>query len=231
MMSTTNQLGGKDAVPRVRSLAARQRGPTRYAAPIWMFGFRSVSTLASAVLFALVLAGCDMQDMYEEPKDTPLQPSSFFDDDRSARPLVPDTVARGELRTNTAFFAGKLGTNLVVALPIPLTKNLLNRGQERFDIFCAPCHDRLGNGNGMIVQRGYRQPPSFHIQRLREAPIGYFFDVASAGFGAMPDYASQISPDDRWAIAAYIRALQFSQHATLADVPPDQRQKLEAKQP
>jgi mono/diheme cytochrome c family protein len=193
--------------------------------------FVPLGVTAGMALLALVLTGCDMQDMYEEPKYTPLQPSSFFNDHRSARPLVQDTVARGELRTNTVFFAGKSGTNLVAALPVPLTKDLLKRGEERFDIFCAPCHDRLGNGNGMIVQRGYRQPPSFHIPRLREAPVGHFFDVMSNGFGAMPDYASQISPEDRWAIAAYIRALQFSQHATLADVPPDQQQKLEAKQP
>ena len=182
-------------------------------------------------ILGLLGAGCDMQDMYEEPKYTPLQPCAFFDDERSARPLVPGTVARGELRTNTVFFTGKSGTNLVAVLPVPLTRDLLERGEERFNIFCAPCHDRLGNGNGMIVQRGYRQPPSFHIPRLREVPIGHFYDVMSNGFGAMPDYAAQISPEDRWAIAAYLRALQFSQQAKLADVPPEQRQKLEAKQP
>ena len=189
------------------------------------------SVAAGLVALELALTGCDMQDMYEEPKYTPLQPSAFFTDQRSARPLVPDTVAQDQLRTNVIFYTGKSGTNLAVVLPVLLTKDVLKRGEERFDIFCAPCHDRLGNGNGMIVQRGYRQPPSFHIPRLREAPIGHFFDSMSNGFGAMPDYAGQISPDDRWAIAAYIRALQFSQHATLADVPMEQRQKLEATQP
>jgi mono/diheme cytochrome c family protein len=184
-----------------------------------------------AVLGLALLTACDMQDMYEQPKYTPLQKTDFFDDHRSARPLVTDTVAREELRTNQVFYTGKSGTNLVTELPVTLSFDLLTRGQERYEIFCAPCHDRTGSGNGMIVQRGYRQPPSFHIPRLREAPIGHFFDVMSNGFGAMPDYAAQIAPTDRWAIAAYIRALQFSQHAPLADVPPEQRQKLEAKQP
>jgi cytochrome c553 len=187
--------------------------------------------VACVALGLASLTACDMQDMYEQPKYEPLKPSPFFNDDRSARPLVEDTVARGELRTNEVFFTGKSGTNLVAALPLVLTKGLLTRGQERYSIFCAPCHDQAGNGNGMIVQRGFRQPMSFHTPRLREAPIGHFYDVMSSGFGAMSDYAAQISPEDRWAIAAYIRALQLSQHATLADVPTEQRQRLEAKEP
>jgi len=176
---------------------------------------------------AVLLAGCDRQDMYEQPKYEPLQKSDFFGDDRSARPLVADTVARSELRTNTAFYTGKVGTNLVTELPVPVTKDLLLRGQERFDIFCSPCHDRTGNGNGMIVQRGLRPPPSYHIDRLRQAPIGHFFDVMSNGIGAMQDYSAQITPEDRWAIAAYIRTLQFSENARPADVPPAQLKKLE----
>jgi len=178
-----------------------------------------------------LLAGCDRQDMYEQPKYEPLQHSTAFGDDRSARPHVADTVAQGELRTNTEFFAGKSGTNLVTVIPFQVTKAFLGRGEERYNIFCAPCHDAVGNGSGMIVQRGFRQPPSLHIPRLRDAPIGRFYDVMSNGFGLSPDFSAQISPEDRWAIAAYIRALQLSQHATLADVPAAQRQELEAKVP
>ncbi len=177
------------------------------------------------------LTACDMQDMYQEPKYQPLQSSESFNDGRSARPLEPDTVAQGQLRTNTLFYGGKSGGKDATALPMPLTVELLKRGEERYDIYCAPCHDRVGNGNGMIVQRGFRPPASFHIQRLRDAPIGHFYDVMSNGFGTMADFSSQITPEDRWAIAAYIRALQLSQHATLAEVPMEQRQKLEAKVP
>jgi len=187
--------------------------------------------VACVALGLASLTACDMHDMYEQPKDEPLQPSPFFNDDRSARSLVADTVARGELRTNEVFFTGKSGTNFVAQLPLPVTKDLLVRGRERYSIFCAPCHDQTGSGNGMIVQRGFRQPVSFQIPRLREAPVGYFYDVMSSGFGTMSDYAAQISPKDRWAIVAYLRALQLSQHATLADVPPEQRQKLEANEP
>lgn len=172
----------------------------------------------SISLAVLLLTGCDRQDMYQQPKYEPLQ---------AARSLEPDTVARGQLRTNAVFFTGKSGTNLVTKIPMPVTNDLLKRGRERYDIFCTPCHDRLGTGNGMIVQRGFRPPQSFHIARLREAPVGYFYDVTTTGFGAMSDMASQISPEDRWAIAAYIRALQLSQHATVADVPADQRRSLE----
>jgi hypothetical protein len=177
------------------------------------------------------LTACDMQDMYQQPKYTPLESSDSFNDGRSARPLEPDTVAQGQLRTNTLFYAGKSDGKYATALPMPLTMQLLKRGHERYDIYCAPCHDRIGNGNGMIVQRGFRSPASFHIQRLRDAPIGHFYDVMSNGFGAMADFSAQITPEDRWAIAVYIRALQLSQHATLADVPPDQKQKLEAQGP
>ncbi|MBI4537329.1 MAG: cytochrome c [candidate division NC10 bacterium] len=167
--------------------------------------------------------------MADQPRYNPLAKSTFFEDARSARPLVPGTVARGHLRADEPFFAGKSGGELVTALPFPLTRGLLERGQGRFNIFCSPCHDRTGNGGGMVVRRGYRRPPSFHNERLREAPIGHFFDVITNGFGAMPDHAAQIPPTDRWAIAAYIRALQLSQNATLADVPPRARQQLEGK--
>lgn len=185
--------------------------------------------LLSAVCCLLVLAvGC-RQQMADQPSYRPLTKSSFFGDDQSARPLVPGTVAQGYLRADERFYVGKSGGDLVTALPVPLTRELLERGQERFNIFCSPCHDRAGNGAGMVVQRGYRRPPSFHIDRLREAPIGQFFDVITRGFGVMPDYAAEVPPADRWAIVAYIRALQLSQNATLADVPPQARQQLEGK--
>jgi cytochrome c len=169
--------------------------------------------------------------MADQPRYEPLQRSTFFGDERSARLPVPDTVARGHLDADTAFFTGKSGDTPVGTLPFPLTRELLQRGQERFEVFCAPCHDRTGSGNGMIVQRGYRRPPSYHIDRLRQAPIGHFFDVMTHGFGSMPDYADQVPPRDRWAIAAYIRALQLGQDATLADVPPPERQRLQAEKP
>jgi mono/diheme cytochrome c family protein len=167
--------------------------------------------------------------MADQPRYKPLAQSAFFGDDRSARPLVPGTVARGYLNADEQFYTGKSGGEPITTLPVPLTKELLARGQERFNIFCSPCHDRTGNGEGMIVLRGYRPPPSYHIDRLRQAPVGHFFDVMTNGFGAMPDYATQVAPADRWAIAAYIRALQLSQNATLADVPPEERQKLEGQ--
>ncbi len=140
-------------------------------------------------------------------------------DGSSARPLVEGTVARGTLQDDEAFFTGKNGDVAVKELPFAVDEAVLNRGQERFNIYCTPCHDKTGGGNGMVVQRGFRQPPSYHIDRLRQADAGYFFDVMTNGFGAMPDYRAQIAPRDRWAIVAYIRALQLSQHAPPADVP------------
>ena len=145
------------------------------------------------------------------------------------RPLVSDTVARGQLQPDAHFSTGMVEGKEADTLPFPVTRPLLDRGQERYTIFCVLCHDSAGNGRGIIVQRGFRQPPSFHQERLREAPIGHFFAVVTNGFGAMADYATQIPPRDRWAVAAYIRALQLSQHATLADVPADVRQRLESE--
>jgi len=180
---------------------------------------------ASLVLGALLVSACQQQ-MADQPRVQPLQKSTFFGDERSARPLPPGTVARGELRLDDALSTGKSSGVLVDTLPIPLTLALLDRGQERFDIFCSPCHGRVGNGDGMIVRRGFRPPPSYHIDRLRQAPIGHFFDVMTNGFGAMPSYAAQVPLYDRWAIAAYIRALQLSQHAPLAYLPPAERPRL-----
>lgn len=176
------------------------------------------ATLAAAVL----LAAC-RQDMHDQPKFIPLRSSDFFRDGRSARVPVEGTVARGHLRDDEHLYTGKVNGKLVETLPFPVTRELLARGQERYNIYCMPCHSRVGDGSGVIVQRGYRRPESFHAERLRQAPVGHYFDAMTRGFGAMPDFASQISPQDRWAIVAYIRALQLSQHATLADVPESER--------
>lgn len=176
------------------------------------------SRFGAVVVGAVLLAGC-RQDMHNQPKYRGMRPSTFFADGSSARPLVEGTVARGTLQTDAAFFTGRNGQSLVTELPFPVDAQVLDRGEERFNIYCAPCHDRTGGGRGMVVQRGYRQPPSLHIDRLRAIEVGYFFDVMTNGFGAMPDYRVQISARDRWNVAAYIRALQLSQHGAAADVP------------
>jgi len=191
-------------------------------------GARAIRALI--LLLALATIAC-RRDMQDQPKYTPLRPSDFFADGRSARPLPEGTVARGELRADKVFFTGKSGDLYVDKLPFPVTRQVLERGRGRFNIYCTPCHGRVGNGLGMIVQRGLKRPPSYHIDRLRQVPIGYFFDVISNGFGAMSDYAAQVEPRDRWAIAAYIRVLQFSQQASLEDVPPEDRQELNGTAP
>jgi mono/diheme cytochrome c family protein len=161
--------------------------------------------------------------MHDQPKYIPLRQSTFFSDNRSARPLVPGTVARGQLRDDTLLYTGKVNGVDAEVFPFPIDDAVMARGRERFDIYCSPCHGRTGQGNGMIVRRGYRPPPTYHQDRLRSAPVGHFFDVMTNGFGAMPDYVAQVKVEDRWAIAAYIRALQLSEHATVADVPPGER--------
>ncbi len=180
-------------------------------------------------LFAAA-AGC-RQDMHDQPKYKPFRPSDFFGDDRSARPLVEDTVARGQLRADATYFTGKQGAMPVDVLPVAVTPALLRRGQQRYGIYCTPCHGQTGRGDGMVVQRGYRRPPSFHIDRLRNEKTGYFFDVITSGFGAMPDYAAQVTVADRWAIVAYLRALQLSENARLEDVPADRRGALASPSP
>ena len=167
------------------------------------------------------------QEMYNQPRYKPLAKSDFFGDGRSARPLIEGTVARGALVDRFPATGGTADGPLVTALPVPLTRELLARGRERYGIFCAPCHDGTGGGRGMVVRRGYRPPPSLHIERLRDAPVGHLYDVMTRGLGAMPDYAQQIPPTDRWAIAAYVRALQLSQRAGVADVPPKERAGLD----
>jgi mono/diheme cytochrome c family protein len=179
------------------------------------------------VVAAFLSAAACRQEMYDQAKYKPLGQSRFFPDDRAARPLPDGTVARGWLRSDQKLYQGRQGHDLVAALPMPLTKELLQRGQDRFNIFCTPCHDRTGSGRGMVVRRGYQPPPSLHIERLRDAPVGHFFDVMTNGLGAMPDYASQIEVPDRWAIAAYVKALQLSQHAPAADVPADKKEALD----
>jgi mono/diheme cytochrome c family protein len=187
----------------------------------------SRSSWTVALLFASAVgATACYQKMAATPRYDPLEPSSFFPDGSSARPLPTDTVARGRLADDPALFTGKVNGVDVDQFPFPITREVLDRGRERFNIYCSPCHGPAGDGDGMVVQRGFTRPPSYHIDRLRQAPVGHFFDVVTNGFGSMPSYAAQVPVRDRWAIIAYIRALQLSQHATPADVPPEARPQL-----
>jgi mono/diheme cytochrome c family protein len=184
---------------------------------------RKLRKVFPALLLLLgATAGCRI-DMHIQPYYRPMAKSDFFDDARSARPPVEGTVARGDLHEDTYFYTGKIGAAPGSYVPFPVTAEVLARGRERYNIACTPCHGRVGDGNGFIPTRGFRQPPSFHIERLRNAPIGYFFDVDTNGYGVMPDYASQVAPRDRWCIAVYIRALQLSQNATSGDIPAGQK--------
>src|SRR5437660_5920966 len=208
----------------------------------------SKSHVPRFVLLAIcLLSGCQQQ-MAKQPKYLPLEPSTFFADGRSARPLVPGTVARGHLQADkhlltggrsltaesvraatiigagskdayTALAVGLAGRQYVDTFPFPVTRQVLERGQQRFTIYCAVCHGDLGHGDGIVVRRGFTTPPTYHSDRLRAAPVGYFYDVITHGFGSMPDLAEQIPSRDRWAIIAYLRALQLSQFARLDDLP------------
>jgi mono/diheme cytochrome c family protein len=195
------------------------------------------------LLLCALQAGCSEQDMVIQPKLKPYQESAFFVDHQSARPLLAGTipqVPRGrKFRFDLEYDTGKTGDLLVAEIPasnekfpdrVKVDRALLERGRERYNIYCAPCHSRAGDGRGMIVQRGFPPPPSFHDQRLLDAPAGHFFNVISNGYGAMYSYAARVPVDDRWAIVAYIRALQLSQHATLDDVPAEERARLEANE-
>jgi len=179
---------------------------------------RRIFCVLSSVFCLLTVGGC-RQDMHNQPKYKPLRASTLFADNSSARPLIEGTVARGTLQEDEAFFTGKTSGATVKEMPFAITEKDLDRGQERFNIFCTPCHDMTGSGKGMVVQRGYRQPPSFHDPRLRAADPGYIFDVITNGFGVMPDYRAQIDPRDRWRIVAYVRALQASHAGTAGDIP------------
>jgi mono/diheme cytochrome c family protein len=199
----------------------------------WRFGQREIKlqiancklkTVAALILTAI--CGCH-GDMYDQPRYEPLEKSDFFDDGRASRPVVAGTIARGDLREDQALYIGKQDDKLVDEPPLPIDLALLERGRERFNIFCTPCHGRAGHGDGMIVRRGFRKPPTYHSDRLRGVPIGHFFDVMTNGFATMPDYAEQIPVRDRWAIAVYVRALQLSQHAKLDELENDDRRPLE----
>jgi hypothetical protein len=176
--------------------------------------------LLAVVAFAAAstLAGC-RQDMHNQPKFYPQRGTTFFADGRSVRPQVANTVARGQLHEDSYFYTGMVNGAEGATMPFPVTMEVLERGQERYNVYCTPCHSRVGNGAGMIVQRGYSKAGNFHTPRLQAAPLGHFFNVMTNGYGAMPDYAAQLTPADRWAVVAYIKALQLSQNADRSDVP------------
>ncbi len=185
------------------------------------------AVLIAAGLVLLPLAGC-RQNMHNQAKAKTYRESDFFADGVEARPLPAHTVARGELRDDAVFYTGLSPEGeLANVPPMPVTRELLARGQERFNVYCAPCHGRLGDGHGMIVQRGFKQPVSFHDERLRNSPLGYFVNNMTEGFGQMPSYAAQIPPADRWAIASYIRVLQYAENAQVSDLDPAEKQKLD----
>lgn len=189
--------------------------------------FRSRKLLAAAV-FVLGAMGCT-QEMADQPRYDPYDPSEFFSDKLSARQLPAGTVSRSSRPREELLDSGTIGGQLANQFPFPVTKEVLDRGRQRFNIYCTPCHGLLGTGNGMIALRGFRRlPASFHSERLRTAPHGHFFDVITNGFGAMPRYSYQVKVNDRWAIVAYIRALQLSQWAPADAVPPDELQKLQS---
>jgi mono/diheme cytochrome c family protein len=198
-----------------------QRRDRRREKDQWLF--------ALLLLFSLSCFGC-RRGMYDQPKSRPMRESTFFADGSESRAIPPHTVAQGLLNEDDAFVTGRNGTNLLETFPAPVTSEMLARGRERFDIVCANCHGRTGEGNGMIVQRGFPAPPSYHIDRLRQAPVGHFVDVITRGYGVMYSQAPRVEPADRWAITAYIRALQLSRHATVSDVPAEDRTKLQARQ-
>jgi mono/diheme cytochrome c family protein len=175
---------------------------------------------------AILLAGCH-RDMRDQPRYETLEASDMFANGQSARPTPVGTVARGQLQQDDAFFTGKTEGDFVSQVPIAIDRQLLVRGQQRFNIYCSPCHGRGGTGEGMIVRRGFRRPPSYHIERLRSAPAGHLFDVMTNGFGAMPRYGGHVATRDRWAIVAYIRALQLSENAQISDVSETERSKLD----
>ena len=182
---------------------------------------------ATIVALTIMSAAC-RQDMHDAPRYEAYEASDAFADGRASRAAPANTVARGWLREDEALYTGKVDGQVVDAIPFAITHTDLRRGHERFTIYCTPCHGQLGDGNGMVVQRGLRQAANFHQDRLRQERIGYFFDVITNGFGAMQGYAEQVPVRDRWLIAAYVRALQYSQNASVNDVPPDRRAELDA---
>ena len=186
----------------------------------------AVRKFAVVALAALALTAC-RQDMHDQPRYEPLEANPFFADRRASRPQVAGTVARGQLREDEHFYYGTVNGEPVASFPAPVTRAMIEHGRQRFEIFCTPCHGRLGNGDGMVAQRGFRHPPTYHSEPLREAPVGHFFDVITNGFGSMYSFNDRIPPEDRWAIIAYIRTLQFSQAAPLNELPAAVRQEFE----
>jgi hypothetical protein len=219
------------AEPAERFFSAWRRASTLRKSWLAKTIFSACSACSALIVLSasLLTSVACRQDMHDQPKYIPLRESTFFGDARSARPTVPGTVARGQLRDDPLLYTGKRGNADADVFPFAVTDRVMFRGQERFNIYCSPCHGRTGQGDGMVVQRGYRRPPTFHQDRLRTAPIGHFFDVITNGFGAMPDYAVQVTAEDRWAIVAYIRALQLSEHAAVADVATADRGQLDAR--
>jgi len=197
-----------------RSDTGRSRSPLRAA-------FLACACAAAA----FVAGGCHL-DMYDQPKFKPLAPDPFFADGASARPLVEGTVARGHADTNEYRLTGKSGSEPGSGFPFPVTMAVLNRGRDRFETFCSPCHGRLADGNGMVVRRGFPRPPSLLADSIRTEPEGFFFDVITEGFGRMYSYAPSIPVDDRWNVVAYVRALQFRSNVPVQDLPPSDRARL-----
>jgi mono/diheme cytochrome c family protein len=186
------------------------------------------TTLGLAVATLLGLTGCELrQAMYDTGRVKPYEASEVFADGRSARPLVEGTVARGYLRNDDALHTGKVNGAYVTEFPFAVDRATLQRGRERYEIFCSVCHGLAGYGDGMVVQRGFKRPPSFHDEATKAKTVGYYYDVIANGFGVMPSYREQVPTKDRWAIAAYLRALQLSQSASMADVPEDKRAELQ----
>jgi hypothetical protein len=192
---------------------------------------RPTTLLPFALCLLPLLAAACRQDMHDAPRYDPLEASPIFPKGSSAQPLVAGTVARGLLNEDEHLYTGKVGGAPVTTYPFAITRADLDRGEERYNIYCSPCHSRTGDGNGMVVQRGYRRPSSYHQDRLREAPVGYFFDVMTSGFGAMPDYRAQVGVEDRWRIVAYIRTLQLAHSGTTADVPASELERLKSGKP
>lgn len=193
---------------------------------MWNRNAQSLRSVFLLLNFVFLLAGC-RHGMEDQPKVLPLQESDFFPDGRSSRMPAPGTVARGHLEADPLLYTGKVNGKDATVFPFPVTRAWLERGRERFDIYCSVCHDRVGTGHGMVVRRGFPHPPSFHSDDLRKAPVGHFFDVMTNGFGRMYPYADRVSAEDRWAIAAYVRALQRSQHISLRDLPEEEKVALE----
>lgn len=186
----------------------------------------ALRTFGLALLLAASASAC-RQDMHDAAKYEPLEESHFFTDKRSERPLIAGTIARGRLKEDTLLHTGRDGDALSETFPFPVTAGVLARGRQRFDIYCSPCHAQSGEGNGMVVQRGYKQPPSFHEDRLAVMPAGYFTMVMANGFGVMPSYSLQVKAEDRWAIAAYIKALQLSRRVPVSDLTAEEKIRLE----